>query len=326
MRESRTGTVRASAVKLPLGSVPYPVLLEEFVMSSRSLMLENLESRRCLAGNVSVSLANGDLKIVGDAAANWIEVRQIPGAGGLGHTFVVEGKAFAGGFNSEGDPVNTGAETRINGALKEVTLTTSQDTVRIFTAAGNDVVHIESAIGTTTTFRGLTINTGDGRDLVELQRASVYGAAAAVITTGAADEAFGDTVDLQNVSVPNADLRVNTGGGNDRVFAESVRVGGYASFQLGNGGDVFTGQSLTMKGATINMGASTHHDFVKVDLSRFTNLNVQLGAGDDFANLAEKVQVTNRLTVNGAAGDDTLNLGEAVTFGQISKLSVERTT
>jgi|GEM_PF-4599200 len=44
--------------------------------TSRRLQLESLENRELMAGNVSVSFSGSELRIVGDSAANHIEVRQ----------------------------------------------------------------------------------------------------------------------------------------------------------------------------------------------------------------------------------------------------------
>ena len=75
-------------------------------MSTRRLWVESLECRRMLAGNVRAAVVDGELRISGDGAANWIEVRQIPGTDNSGRTFVVEGKAFNGSFDAGGNPLN----------------------------------------------------------------------------------------------------------------------------------------------------------------------------------------------------------------------------
>ncbi len=43
---------------------------------TRRLQVENLENRELMAGNVSVSVQNGNLYITGDASRNHVEVRQ----------------------------------------------------------------------------------------------------------------------------------------------------------------------------------------------------------------------------------------------------------
>src|SRR5207244_5328908 len=45
--------------------------------SVRRLMVESLESRAMLAGNVTVSVTDNMLRIVGDAAGNDIEIQQV---------------------------------------------------------------------------------------------------------------------------------------------------------------------------------------------------------------------------------------------------------
>ncbi len=44
--------------------------------TTRRLQVESLENRELMAGNVTVSFSNGDLRITGDANANHVQVRQ----------------------------------------------------------------------------------------------------------------------------------------------------------------------------------------------------------------------------------------------------------
>lgn len=48
---------------------------------SRRLMIENLESRTMMAGNVTISVTDGLLTITGDHNHNGVAIRQLPTAG-----------------------------------------------------------------------------------------------------------------------------------------------------------------------------------------------------------------------------------------------------
>jgi len=296
-------------------------------MNPRRLAVESLESRQMLAGNVNASIVNGELRIIGDNASNWIEVRQIPGADGTGRTFIIDGKPYNGDYNNAGNPVEGTSETRINGRVQGVALFTPLDTVRIIMSGGNDAVFLGTGAATATA-AALFIDTGSGRDHIDARRITMNGASDPLsVRTGLDSEVQNETVRLSQVIVTSQSLTVATGGGDDRVFARNVRVSGSTSVNLGNGSDVFNGLGgLNFNTLSVNAGASNHHDVVTIGGMRAVTLNVFLGAGNDFINLRENIRVTNRGTFNGGDGFDTLSAGQNVVVNEVVKISIEHTT
>lgn len=296
------------------------------VKMNRRLHTESLESRCLMAGNVTASIVGGELRVVGDSAANWVEVREVAGVDGTGKTFVIEGKEFNGIFDAEGEPVNGTLPTRVNGGFQDVFLTTPLDKVRIVLGGGNDAVDLGDG-DTPSTAAGIVVDTGDGRDYAKLEAITMYGTdAPLVVRTGPAAELGGDTLDLDTVTVTAQSLSAQTGGGNDRVFAELVSVAGTTNFNLGDGADFFDGDSLDLNATTINGGLSAHRDVITLADSDFLSLNAVLSAGNDLLELRERVNVTNRLIANGGEGTDELRIGQLVTIGQLSRVGIERNT
>jgi hypothetical protein len=292
------------------------------MMKSRKLGLESLENRRVLAGNVTASVVNGEVHIVGDAAANWVEVTQ------LGATYQIHGKSFGGTFDAQGRPLSSGAATHINGGTKDVVLTAPQAAIRVFMGAGNDAVQVGSsnaaAAPGSTTLQGLTVDTGAGRDYAKLEGFTTTSTSAAVVVRmGPTDEATGNTVDLENITI-GQDLTVSAGGGNDRGFAQSVQVAGFTKIDLGNGADVFNGTDLIFRSTSLKGGTSDDRDVFRLTGSQFTWLTVQLGAGDDLLDLQSTDKVSNRLTVYGGEGTDELHIGQGVVVANTTKSGIEK--
>ena len=79
------------------------------LLNRRRLSLESLEARQMMAGNVTVNVVQGLLKIVGDGAANSVVVESVAGG------YRVRGTPFNGAFAADGTPLAGVAVTRING-------------------------------------------------------------------------------------------------------------------------------------------------------------------------------------------------------------------
>jgi hypothetical protein len=289
----------------------------------RRLMLESLETRRVLAGNVTATIQGDELRIVGDNDANWVQIHQIPGADGTGRTFVIEGKAFAGNYDAQGQPVSDGAMTKINGGTQAVVRTTSQDVARCFMGMGNDVVEIGTDAATGNA-RTLAVATGDGRDFVHIQHFNVYGdAQPLVVFTGDENDFVTDTVQLEAVKVIRQGLEITTGSGADHVQLQNVTVAGYTEINLGKGPDTVVADGLSSDSALIRGGDSTHRDVVTLSNSQFNYLTARLQEGNDLLNLNQNVKVAKTLTADGGPGTDELHVGDGVTWGHLSKIGIE---
>lgn len=197
---------------------------------------EALEARAPLAGDVTISLIEGNLQVVGDSAPNAVEVEQVEAG-----TFVIRGLA--------------GERLRPPGAVP----TTEPVTVRGITGgllvslgAGDDAVTIRGRGGDRPFAGFLTVLTGQGVDSVTIERVRTGGAefplrptvlpelrrqSAAIgrladenartagsltIDTGAGDrETDGDVVRLDGVRVLGSTL-IQTGRGDDRVSLDGL--------------------------------------------------------------------------------------------------------
>src|SRR5262245_35412351 len=152
-------------------------------------MLESLESRRLLAGNVTVTLAAGLATITGDNKSNQLEI-------------VFDANTFdlsVGGLSG----------TTVNGGTAPVSIGIAG--VKGETGNGDDLVKVHSINGGTVIFiidvpDGGSIETGNGADVVAMDRLAFSDTN---ISTGNG----ADVVHLSNVAGNN--LNVDTGNGAD---------------------------------------------------------------------------------------------------------------
>jgi hypothetical protein len=152
---------------------------------NRRLSVESLESRAMLAGNVIVSVTDNMLRIVGDAAANDIEIQQVqqtfegewPGVklriighdttiNGQSDSLVVEGvkNSFV-GLQGGNNQLVVGNTSKIVSPPKPVNL---PGRVHIGTWAGDDSIKLNI-----NNSRSVTINQGPGSDYVFMARSNV---------------------------------------------------------------------------------------------------------------------------------------------------------
>lgn len=295
-------------------------------MSFRRLHLESLESRRVLAGNVSATVVNGELRIVGDGAANWVQITELPAANGT--TFKIVGKPFDGVFNTAGVPTAGQAPTLVNGAAS-ATLVVSGDKLRVSLNGGNDAISIGSA-GAATTTKGLIVDTGAGRDYVSVQKLTNTSTAALSIKTTqatgtAADaEVDADTVFLSGVTAVNSPLVINTGGGNDRLTTNLVQAfTGTTTVNTGAGADVLSGTGIDVFKLSLNMGASNDRDVATISQLEAGPTTVVLGGGNDLLNLTSSIFISGGVTVNGGDGTDELRLGPGGSIDSSTLIGVE---
>ncbi len=153
--------------------------------SVRPLGLESLESRELKAGNVSVSVVNEELRVVGDSNANQVEIHQ-----SVGNVYRVTG------LNG----------TKING--REDRLFSFKGGISVDLREGDDKFVMGGNLFEDDVHGNLNIKMGSGRDRVILGKVEVQGS-----TTINTDQ-DADQVDLDGFY--NA-LTVNTDDGDDIV-------------------------------------------------------------------------------------------------------------
>jgi hypothetical protein len=188
-------------------------------------MLERLENRQLLSGNVTVAYnaATNTVNVVGDNKANEVVV-----TGSLG-----------GGIYT----ISGGAGTTINRAAT-VTLPvvgSNGSNFNISLGNGNDVVRLGAVTPAFLPFtlNALSVDTGNGNDTVALADVTVRSGGLRV-STGNGD----DTVSLVFSDILGG-LSVSTGNGNDVLTAgQDVNVvTGPSLIDAGRGFDVFNGRS-----------------------------------------------------------------------------------
>jgi len=230
---------------------------------SRRLIVENLENRRLLAGDVTVERSGPDLFVTGDSLSNTISIES-DGNGGVRVIGFNDASAQPTSVNgvpngSYRSPSFSGSVfVNMNDGNDQVRLTRLQlQTGVVNLGAGNDELiaglqtTTETRFGTTsplrlTVYQDFNIIGGTGDDTVRLQ--SVYVAGSSVIDTGDQN----DTITL----LPGVD------GPSLAQTAQRIDVGGTLTIVPGNGSDVvsakavITGANLVIDDATGPLTAS----------------------------------------------------------------------
>ena len=261
-----------------------------------------LETRRLLAGDVTIVEGGGVLTILGDALANEIEVTQ----------------------NQSGQIVITGVDTTVNGGAA-VTSSGQHDHVTFVMAGGNDRVVINNVnINKQLTFHGqagadrltlsnvdmryLHVQGNDGNDTFEID-ASVRKSAYFFLGDG------NDTLAISNLR-SGRNLKVFGGNGNDTFVSSTATVNRKFEINLENGNDrvLLTGRTSAGRKALINTGLG--NDFVSIRPQQSNgnqsfignrSISFELGAGNDSAEVAGPVSAKGSFRINGGDGTDSLS-------------------
>jgi hypothetical protein len=272
----------------------------------RKLVVENLERRSMLAGNVFVSVSGGSLIIRGDDKDNAILVSDLGGG-----TYAVTG----GDFGEVGDLADQGFQsgpTVIKGGEE-----TDDPNTRIFTGVTNDI-NIDMKKGDDLVAMGNSVE-----DLDALAR-ECFGFGFGEGSGGGSGSGNGtssgsvSSTAIEVVSehdgtfqVPR-NLIVNTGDGNDYVIANanvgSGSKGGVASINTGNGHDGVAFGSPFSFAPMEEVDAQVESEFgVHVEL----NLVILTGSGDDHV-CVQNVQVDNLLSIQTGDGHDGVEAGHFI--------------
>jgi hypothetical protein len=242
---------------------------------------ERLEARHMLAGNVTVSVFGGDAFIIGDLADNNIFIQGT----------VVTGRASAGSPTSiNGTP---------NGSFDFAAFTQHLNVVM---AAGTDVVEVNGL----TVPGNLSINTGDGADLLRFNPVRVDVVGTILLVT----DAGGDRVLLTGGTMAGggpghraqSDLVINTGAGNDEVRVTEFAVGLNTTIELGSEADFCDVRfSAIATDFFINGGAA--YDSISVDTCS-SNAAAFNGNADLTTLVVKNSRFTGNLGLFTAGGDD----------------------
>jgi len=282
------------------------------------LHLEELESRRVLAGNVSASVSDGNLSIAGDDASNQILVTR----------------------NADLSVTITSLDgTTINGQAGPITLANARDDLAVNMAGGDDVIRFagsvdllfrmygnanivlgsgndELGMSNFSVWRDLAVNAGSGNDRIIGTRDYIGGSPSAGWglrvgeTTVINTEDGNDEVRLKDGEFMNV-FTVNTGSNDDLLsicqsrFRDAlVLSGGVGGDDLYSNGNTFEGRvsmsgwelaDNTSCGPPINPGP--------------TPSNQAPVAANDAATLLEGANSVINVAANDSDADGNLNLG-----------------
>ncbi len=300
----------------------------------RSLKLEHLENRQLMAGDVTAVLVGGVLTITGDRHANHIDITN---DGGNIEITGISTRIF------DRTPPHTNPAPRWNAVFANVTdivinMKEGNDIVdvagitisgglTIVTQNGNDGVTIgDSSLSTDPTIVGaLNINTGLNSDVVQIANLHVLGNALIVADKGndavtlerdatSNTPITGSPIGFANTGITvDGSLTINLGEGNDTLDMDEVKVLQALSMSDPNGNDHATLNRVDAVFATLSMagiGLGGDNDDVSIQNSKFTQLTVLLGRGNDRLTVGQ-TSVTGQAMFDGNIGRDTyVNLGD----------------
>lgn len=289
--------------------------------------LDRLEQRQMMAGDVSVQVTGGDLRITGDELGNGIEINQV----GNGQYRVV-------GLYLDG------SQTTVNGQASFLAQGVSDDfTIRM--RGGGDYVRVyESAVNVPDDMR---IELGDGNDRVYLDRLSV-GDDLTILGQEGNDVFYINRLDV-GTQRSHGDFQLNMGDGINimEVYGASIRrnttiTGGrnedfveMAWNDFGNDLNVNTRQGID----SISMHASTVDDDLTItsgsggdardhlgldNLTIGDRLLVRTGSGGD--SLQIHTTTAARASFIGGSGNDILRFTDGVAFGTYSSFETVLTS
>lgn len=271
----------------------------------RRFGIESLEDRQLMAGNVDVTLSNGNLLLTGDNLGNGVQIRQISA-----NKLAVVGIKQA------------GANTSINGSGFQV-FSGVTGSVTFNMNGGNDQVDVINGQGFFATQPGLpstfqpvdfarnvTMNMGDGSDLVHLEDADVNGG---LRIDGGFDNGA-DTIRLEGISTigfKSSALEIDTRGGADVIDIEFADLDGSVSIDSGLENDQVK-LLFAEVGGDLTIRTQAGEDLVQLfDVAVLDDLLIDAGNNDDVVALVE-VTVTDEADVFMGFGDDVLQLFELI--------------
>lgn len=291
--------------------------------------MEGLESRNLMAGNVSVSVVDGVLRVQGDEKGNNVQISQVA------QTFTGEWPGAKYEITG-GNRYNNAPSTTINGQTS-VIVEGVKNGAAIGLGQGNNYLRVSKQIGGLPSQQAgslpgtVTINSGSGMDLIRLY---VQNPKQVTINSGGEN----DRIEIHRSKLNKLTINADWSGaaalpraGNDQVVMGSTVVQGAADVYMGpdflHAGDNLTlGFGMTFNGglsfdgvasSLYWRGPSTSEvvgpldiiaQWVSIDL-----LNVQgsmrvTGEGTVSGGGLEDVTVSGQLSMFGLAGDDVFSL------------------
>jgi hypothetical protein len=310
-------------------------------LRTKKFRFEALERRAMLAGDVQVTISDGDLTIVGDDNDNFVIIEggapgsvTITGADDTSIFFNgVEQTAplvVTGGFDSIAVDLNAGDDTlqANNVAVVDFTITMDEgaDLVQLgafeaFAADPGGITATDGSIGVSGLLR---IDTGSGADLVQAVR--VFGAADWDVNLGDSDGTnnnndsrpendFAVTLDDQiYVFIASGDtIDINGGSGDDLVNINYLTANGVLFVDGVTGNDVISVNGSVFNDHVALFGGSGF-DTIAVDFSRHdggsdATMEMDGGAEDDFILFARSLVEEGTIVIRAGGGFDDVVIG-----------------
>lgn len=277
----------------------------------RAMIVESLEQRAMLAGNVSVSLSGGNLLVQGDKNDNIVLIEQV-GDGQYAVTGFDAAVSGLSGFKA--------GPTRINGTANgTVVIAGVTGDVNVQLRQGNDIVGIGNSVDDLASLAeeagigfGIGEGSGNGSEQATLQQqvdGRFFVPRNLIINTAEGNDGVVVNADVEGFAT------INTGAGNDAVVfgnvssSESdVGIGGGLNILTGPGSDAAAVQFVTLYGQ-LNVQTGDHVDNVSLTEFDAGSVLVLTGNGNDFATL-NAFETDYGVTVNTAAGNDAAFLSD----------------
>jgi large repetitive protein len=267
------------------------------IRKPRKLAFHSLEERTMMAGDVGVSVLNGDLRITGDAGANDVAVVQTMQNGQL-----VAGSYFVTGRNGttiNGRATADGLHNTFTGVTRDFNINMGGNDDRVTLGPEANLYGPNNQLKVP---RDLVLNVGSGNNNVLLN--GLFVTRNASITSGNATDRIFVHASVQN------DLTINTGGGADvvDVWNSFARHNLTIDSGVNNTSDV-TVYLTTMNignDVTITTGAGQDSVFV-TEVGVNHDLSIRTGANNDSVSISDS-EAADLLFADLGSGNDTLKL------------------
>lgn len=262
-----------SARRLPTGSTP---------------SLERLESRACMAGDVTVAVDSSMIRILGDDVANQIQVDQV--TPNLVRVTGLEG-------------------TTVNGLVAAIVPLDGKE-LRIDLKGGDDLLRTDDFNGQPLIVQRLKIEMGDGLDRVELDETQVLGTSDVAIRLARNDQAAKDVLTIDD-AVFNGNVMIVTGGGDDVVDIDDAEFKKDLNIEAAAGNDDVSLNDVEV-GRDLRITTQDGDDEVAVvDTDVLRDLKIETGKGNDAVEAGRDfdfLTVARNVAIAGGDGDDTISV------------------